>query len=174
MFYDRRIPYYHGRLVAGIALVSGLAVAVRVWADAAPLGEVLGWAAGAALGVIAMSVGLSATQLLGDGTRVRVSHEALHIGYRRVPLEHIGAVTAVPPQQLAELMFGWRIGDRRIGFTRKAISYGTTRAVAVRQRGGGSRPWWLLDVDDPNVFIAAVWAARSSGDAILEPERDRG
>jgi hypothetical protein len=174
MFYDRRIPYYQGRLVVVVALVSGLGVAGQVWADAAPLGQVLAWGSGAALGVVALFALLSASQVLGDGTRVRVSTDALHVGYRRVPLEEIGAVTAVGPQQLAGAMLGWRIGDRRIGLTRKAISFGTTRAVAVRQRDGGSRPWWLLDVDDPDAFIAAIRAARAGADATTDPERDRG
>lgn len=174
MFYDRRIPYYQGRLVVGVALVSGLGVAATVWADAAPLGQVLAWGAGAALGVVALFALLSASQLLGEGTRVRVSDEALHVGYRRVPLEEIGAVAAIGPQQLAGAVFGWRIGQRRIGFTRKAISFGTARAVAVRQRDGGSRPWWLLDVDDPDEFITAVRSARAFANPIVDPERDHG
>lgn len=43
----------------------------------------------------------------------------------------------------------------------KVISYDTEVAVVVRDGRRQRRPWWFIDVDDPDRFIAAIRSAQA-------------
>ncbi len=162
IYYTRRVPLYSWRWLAVSAGGAFVLISLNAWAQwGDPVGESLLWGLIAFPLVGGVYLLLSATQLNGEGTRVRLTDESLKLGLRSIPVEQIVAVSAVRPGQVGGLVLSYRLGQRKVGWLSKVVSYDTKAAVVVRDGRRGRRPWWVIDVDDPDRFIEAVRAAQA-------------
>jgi hypothetical protein len=59
-------------------------------------------------------------------------------------------------------ILSYRVGQRKLGWFSKVVSYDTEAAVVVRDGRRQRRPWWLIDVDDPDRFVEAVRTAQAN------------
>lgn len=154
--------------VAAAVLAAVLVVADLTVRDDAPLGEALVWAGGFASAVLVLAGLLWLLPVVPEGKLIRVDASGLRAARKHLPAHRIADVQVIHADRVPGATWSRDLDGRRIGRTTLFVHGDPDQAVLVRDRDGGARPWWLLETDDPERFVAALQTvaarARSDGD----------
>lgn len=142
--------------IAAAVLLAVLVVADLTFRGDAPLGEALVWAGGAALVVMVLAVLLWLLPVVPEGKLIRVDASGLRAGRKHLPAHRIAHIEVVHADRVPGATWSKKLDGRKIGRTTLFVHGDPDQAVLVRDRDGGARPWWLLETDDPERFVAAL------------------